>query len=47
MTKRNFKMEMYRHLAETRAQLFEEAKKIPKQIGFPEELIGKVGLTEH
>ena len=45
MGKWKYKMEMYKHLADTRGQLFEEAKKIPKQIGFPEELLGKVGLT--
>jgi len=45
MAKWTFKMDMYKHLADTRAQLFEEAKKIPKSIGFPEELLGKVGLT--
>lgn len=40
-----FKMEMYKHLAATRQAFFAEAKKIPKQIGMPVELMGKVGLT--
>jgi hypothetical protein len=45
MGKWEYKFEMYQHLANTRGQLYEQAKKIPKEIGFPEDLLGKVGLT--
>lgn len=45
MARWKFKMDMYRHLAETRQQLYAEAKKIPGQIGMPQDMLGKVGLT--
>ena len=45
MAKWHYKFEMYKHLADTRGQLYEEAKKIPKEIGMPEELLGNVGLS--
>ena len=40
-----YKIELYHHLSETRGKLFEEAKKIPSQIGMPEKLLGNVGLS--
>jgi hypothetical protein len=45
MGKWKFKYEMYKHLSDKRGELYAEAKKIPKQIGMPEDLLGKVGLT--
>ncbi|MCK4828614.1 hypothetical protein KA005_73465, partial [bacterium] len=45
MGKWEYKFEMYQHLANTRIEIYEKAKKIPKEIGFPEDLLGKVGLT--
>jgi hypothetical protein len=45
MGKWTYKFEMYKHLSDKRGELYAEAKKIPKQIGMPEDLLGKVGLT--
>ena len=45
MSQWQFKMDMYQHLANTRLQFYADAKKIPKEIGFPEDLLGQVGLT--
>jgi hypothetical protein len=45
MGKWKFKYEMYKSLADKRSELYADAKKIPKEIGFPQELLGKVGLT--
>ncbi|MDI7262142.1 MAG: hypothetical protein QME90_19785, partial [Thermodesulfobacteriota bacterium] len=45
MAKWKFKFEMYKHLSDKRGELYAEAKKIPKQIGMPEELLGQIGLT--
>ncbi|MBW1699519.1 MAG: hypothetical protein JRK26_22315 [Deltaproteobacteria bacterium] len=45
MKKWQFKYEMYHHLAAKKAELFEEARKIPGQIGMPEEWLRKYGLT--
>ncbi|MDP7652520.1 MAG: aminotransferase class V-fold PLP-dependent enzyme [Rhodospirillales bacterium] len=41
----NTKIELYNHLSDTREKLFEEGKKIPKEIGMPSELLGKIGLS--
>ncbi|MDP6786356.1 MAG: aminotransferase class V-fold PLP-dependent enzyme [Rhodospirillales bacterium] len=45
MSKFKYKIELYNHLASTQGKLFEEGKKIPKEIGMPDELLGKVGLS--
>ena len=36
---------MYRHLSETIPEIYTMAKKIPGEIGMPEEYLGKVGLS--
>ena len=45
MGKFKYKIELYNYLAETQGKLFEEGKKIPSDIGMPDELLGKVGLS--
>ncbi len=45
MSKWKYKIEMYQHLSDIRGQIFAEAAKIPGEIGFPDELLGKVGLS--
>jgi hypothetical protein len=40
-----FRYEMYQHLALTQSEFFEKVKKIPKEVGFPDELRNKIGLT--
>jgi hypothetical protein len=44
-TRWNYKIEMYDHLHKTQGVVYEQAKKIPKQIGMPEKYLGQVGLT--
>jgi hypothetical protein len=45
MSKFKYKIELYNYLNETQGKLLEEGKKIPKAIGLPDELLGKVGLS--
>jgi len=41
----DYKIEMYDHLHKTQDSLYEQAKKIPKQIGMPDRYLRQVGLT--
>jgi hypothetical protein len=45
MGKFKYKIEMYQHLSEVKGKIYEEGKKIPSEIGMPEELLGQVGLS--
>ncbi|MEN8246355.1 MAG: aminotransferase class V-fold PLP-dependent enzyme, partial [Thermodesulfobacteriota bacterium] len=45
MKKFNYKIELYQYLSETKGKLFEMAKKIPGQIGMPDNLLGTFGLS--
>ena len=45
MGKFTYKIELYQFLSESKGKLFEDAKKIPREIGMPDELLGKVGLS--
>ena len=45
MGKHKYKIELYEHLSKTQGKLTEDAKKIPKQIGMPDALLGQIGLS--
>lgn len=45
MNEFNYKFQMYRYLQQNLANIYEEAKKVPKEIGIPKGEIGKFGLT--
>jgi len=45
MAKWEYKMDLYKHLADKKGDFYAEAKKIPKEIGVPDEMLGNVGLT--
>lgn len=40
-----FKIDLYRHLAETLADFYARTRKIPKEIGMPDKYLGQVGLS--
>ena len=41
----NYKYEMYRHLQQNAPKIYEEAKKAADEIGIPQDIRGKFGLT--
>lgn len=44
MSNEQFKFELYQKLEKNKPKIYEALRKIPNQIGVPEELLGKIGL---